>query len=195
MSRTTGILMLAFLALLAHSPASAQEGRISVGVDVGAGTTWDDEGMLGRGAAIAGHVAVSLTDRVTIRGVYDRVPYYRDTSWLRFDGRFDFMGAEVERRFGRGTAQPFVSGGAGIVTFSDTWLHKNSGGPLAPSLAGTTSSRSGTYGAVVAGSGVDIALSPSMSLRPHVRIYMMGPDSDLHPALSLRPGVGLTMRW
>jgi hypothetical protein len=193
MSRAAGIVMLAVFSLMGHS-AEAQERRLTAGVDFGAATTWDDEGMLGRGAAIEGHVAVAVNDRVTIRGVFDRVPYYRDTSWLRFDGSFDFFGGELERRFRSGTVQPFILGGGGVVRFSDIWIQKNRGSPLAPGT-GALYSRTGIFGAAVAGTGLDIAISPRISIRPNLKVYMMMPDNDLFPAMSVRPGVGLTMRW
>ena len=193
MTRAAGIVMLAVFLFTGHE-AWAQERRLTAGVDVGAATTWDDEGMLGRGSAIAGNMAVAINDRTTVRGVFDRVPYYRDTSWLRFDGSFDFFGAELERRFRRGTVQPFIVGGGGFVRFSDVWIQKTGGGPLLPGTEALFS-RSGTFGAAVAGTGLDIAISPRISIRPNLKVYMMGPDNDLYPALSVRPGVGLTMRW
>jgi hypothetical protein len=193
--RRTLLLMLAAFTLLWHDAAQAQDTPFSVGVDVGAATTWDDEGLLGRGATVAGSVAIAATDRLTVRAVFDRVPYYRDTSWLRFDGHFDFIGAEVERRFRRGTVQPFVSGGGGVVRFSDTWLQKSGGGPFTPPVADSVLPRSGRYGAAVAGTGLDIAISPRLSLRPQFKVYLMGPESDLHPAMSLKPSMGVSLRW
>jgi hypothetical protein len=194
MPRTTGVLMLAVFVLLPHGTADAQHRRVGVGIDLGAATTWDDEGLLGRGAAVGGHVSVDLNDHLTVSGVLDRVPYRRDTSWLRFDGQFDFMGAELEHRFGGTAVQPFVVGGIGVVHFSDTWVQKL-GGPLQLSATQAINERHSTYGGAVAGAGLDISLSSRVSLRPALRVYMMNPRSDLHPTMSVRPGVGLTMRW
>lgn len=194
MPRIAGFLMLAVFLSALHSRADAQERGIGVGLDVGAATTWDDEGLLGRGPSVAGHLDFALNERVRVRGVFDRVPYYRDTSWLRFDGRMDFIGVEVEHRLRGGTVQPFILGGGGLVNFSDVWVHKRSITPTVPPTEDATS-RSGRFSAAVLGAGIDIALSPQVSLRPHIRTYMMSPDSDVHPHLSIRPGVGLTMRW
>src|SRR5690349_23744175 len=79
----------------AQTAPAAEQSRVSVDGGVGFGTTWDDEGLLGRGAGVSAGFGFRLNRRVTIRAFVDRVAYYRDVEWLTFDGRIIFGGAEA----------------------------------------------------------------------------------------------------
>jgi hypothetical protein len=89
---------LAVVFLNGTTTAAAQrvtEPRGVVFADLGYARVLDDEGYLGSGAAVRAGAGVRVASQWTIQAVVDRIPYYRDVEYLRFDGRMLFAGAEA----------------------------------------------------------------------------------------------------
>jgi hypothetical protein len=154
---------------------------------VGYGRTWDDEGLLGDGAAVSVVVGFDLTPRVTARAVVDRLPYESDREWLRISGGATFVGGEAIFHLGGSSARPYLIGGMGMLSHSDEWWWKQDDRQY---------DRSGHLAATSLGAGVDIFLSSSLSVGPDLKLYAkLAGATDLDPHIIVRPGVNVVWRW
>jgi hypothetical protein len=161
--------------------------RFSVGANIGYGRTWDDEGLLGEGSAASLAASINLTRRLTIRAVVDRVPYKSDRPWLRIDGRAIFIGGESVFHFGRRSSRPYLFVGLGALIHEDEWLWKRDG---------LRYDRRGSLVAASLGTGIEIGLSPMLSICPELRLYSkVSAGEDLDPHLVIRPGASILMKW
>jgi opacity protein-like surface antigen len=191
------LLLLAFLAL--SLPAAAQtaipdEPRFVALAGTGWGTTWDDEGLLGRGPGLAGGIGVRLTPRVTLVAIVDRVGYYRDVEWLTFDGRVVFGGAEAAFDW-PGRVRPYVTVGVGVLNDSGIWIQKTSPGPLQPTVE-TRVDRRGSRAGMTSSAGLSVAMSSRLSLRAGLRWYgLLQTGDDLFPHAMLQPTIGIAWRF
>jgi len=180
------------LVLLAASSAVGQPAgpnlrAWSVHTAIGYDRVWDDEGLLGDGAAVSVAVGRELTDRLTLRGVVNRLPYESDRPWLRIAGRALFLGAEAVVKYGSGSARPFLTAGGGLLLHRDEWLWKQDGEQY---------ERRGSLVAGTVGTGVDIGLSRQLSLAPEVKMYgQLAGATDLDPHVIIQPAVGVVWRW
>jgi opacity protein-like surface antigen len=194
------ILMFVGVALL-PLPAMAQapdpatvEPRYVVMAGTGFGTTWDDEGLLGRGGGVSGAAGVRVGRRLTILGLVDRVSYYRDVEWLTFDGRVVFAGAEMSLQFGTGRVNPYVTFGGGAMNDSGVWIRKAQG--PSPSRIDERIDRDGTRAAMTGSGGVEIEVTPRISLRGGLRIYgLLDTGDDLFPHTVVQPTVAAVFRF
>jgi hypothetical protein len=185
------------LLLLATGTAAAQppDRGVVVFADVGYGRTWDDEGLLGDGAAVDGGVGIAVTNRLTIQGTVARIPYNRDVEWLAFDGRVIFAGVEAALRSAGPRVRPYFTAGAGVLNDRGIWTRKESAGPGAPRITETIDRRS-TLGAFTASGGIDVRVSTRASVIAGVRFYgLLQTGNDLAPHVTVQPGVGVAWRW
>jgi hypothetical protein len=180
---------------LAQTVPSHNESRAVVDVGTGFGTTWDDEGLLGRGWGVAAGVSVYVTPRVALRAFVDRVAYYRDVEWLTFDGRVIFAGGEASVRLGRGGSTPYLTVGAGMLNDSGMWVGKTQTGP-SQSRVDEQIERSGTRAALTSSGGIDIRVSELASIRAGLRFYgLLDTGDDLFPHLVLQPAAALVLSF
>ena len=178
----------------AHAQTQPTAGRtLTFVAGIGQATTWDDEGLLGRGMPLSAGIAWDVTPRLRLQALIDRVPYERDTSWLRFDGRVWFAGADAAYRYREGTAaRPFIGGGFGILQNEGVWTRKISSGPFQPSVEEHIV-LSDVLTAMVFTSGVELSFTRRLALVPQLRVYLVNVDDDLDPAIIIRPGVAVTL--
>lgn len=106
------------------TPAQADGSRYVAMAGAGFGTTWDDEGLLGRGPGVSAGAGVRVGQHLSIVVLADRVSYYRDVEWLTFDGRIVFVGAEADARLGSGRVAPSLTFGGGMLNDSGIWIRK-----------------------------------------------------------------------
>lgn len=194
------IVLLVVMCALLPEPAGAQvassnASRSVADVGAGFGTTWDDEGLLGRGLGVSGGVGVRATPRLTVRAFIDRVAYYRDVEWLTFDGRVIFAGAEASLRLRRSGTSAYVTIGAGMLNDSGIWVRK---GQVGPSQTRTDEriARTGTRAALTSSGGMDIRVSERASIRVGLRFYgLLDTGEDLFPHVTLQPTTALALRF
>lgn len=177
------------------SAQTTDTSRYIVWGDVGYARTADDEGALGSGAGIGGGFGFRLTPRLTIQAVAHRVPYYRDVSWLTFDGRFIFAGVEAAFQSRRAGLRPFVSIGAGVMHDEHLWIQKTQTGPSESRETGR-SDLSYTLSMLTASGGIDFPASGRLSIRAGVRFHgLLDTGDDLAPHTSVQPTIGAAWRW
>ena len=184
------------LPVIAQSqPPETVEPRYVVMAGTGFGTTWDDEGLLGRGMGVSGAAGMRLGRRLMILGLVDRVSYYRDVEWLTFDGRIVFAGAEMSLQFGTDRVKPYVTFGAGVLNDAGVWVRKTQTGP-SQSRIEERIDRDGTRAAMTGSGGIEIEATPRMSLRGGFRIYgLLDTGDDLFPHTVMQPTVAAVLRF
>lgn len=194
------ILLLLCAALLpidvvAQSSAPTGESRYIAMAGGGFGTTWDDEGMLGRGLGVSGAAGMRVGRRLSIVVLADRVAYYRDVEWLTFDGRIIFVGAEVDATLGSGRGAPYLTFGAGVLNDSGSWIRKTQTGPGQPRIDERID-RTGSKATMTGSGGVDIRVSPRVSLRGGLRFYgLLDTGDDLFPHVVIQPSATAVVRF
>lgn len=87
MSLTIASIGLSTLLAQSTPPPPAAPSPLSIAVLVGLGRTWDDEGSIGRGAAIGGSVEYRFRPKLSVNGAVERLAHERDTGFLKFSGR------------------------------------------------------------------------------------------------------------
>jgi len=182
--------------VMAQSPAPATvEPRYVVMVGTGLGTTWDDEGLLGRGIGVSAAAGMRLGQRFTILGLVDRVSYYRDVEWLTFDGRIVFAGVELSTQFGSGRTRPYVTFGAGVLNDDGVWVRKSQTGPSQPRIDERVD-RAGSAATMTGSGGIEIGVTPRVSLRGGLRFYgLLDTGDDLFPHTVIQPTVAAVVRF
>jgi hypothetical protein len=194
------LLLLILVLLPAYALAQAQtssgaESRYVVEGGAGFGTTWDDEGLLGRGPGVSAGAGFRVAPRLTLVAFADRVRYYRDVEWLTFDGRVIFMGAEANVRFASVGASPYLTIGAGVLNDSGIWIRKVQTGP-SQSRVDERIDRTGSAATMTASGGVEIPMSARASIRGGLRFYgLLDTGDDLFPHIMLQPTATLVVRF
>lgn len=179
----------------AQVPAENSPRRLVAFADVGYGTSWDDEGLLGRGVSVSGGLGFRITRRLTIQALIDRIGYYRDVEWLTFDGRILFAGVEGGFQSAARVVRPYVTVGAGVLNDDGIWIRKTQVALGSPRVE-ERSQRDGTHRAMTVSAGVDIPVSSRAFIRAGARFYgLLQTGDDLFPHLILQPTVGTAIRW
>ena len=195
MTRMLLFLIFAFLPAhgLAQMAPSNDERRAVVDVGAGFGVTWDDEGLLGRGAGVSAGAGIQLNPEFAVRAFVDRVAYYRDVEWLTFDGHVVFAGAEASLRWRRAVTSPYVTIGAGVLNDSGIWTRKTQTDP-SQSRVDEQIDRKGTRAALTSSGGIDIRVSERASIRAGLRFYgLLDTGEDLFPHVILQPAAALVL--
>lgn len=178
-----------------RADAQTPAGRRVVFGTIGHATTADDEGLLGRGAALGVGAGLRVTDRLTVQAVFDRIPYHRDEEYLAFDGRVLFVGAEAAFQWHPSRVQPFVTIGAGVMNDEKRWTHRT---PLGPGLPRNeiVTEHAHTLAAMRSSGGIDIRVSDAFGVRAGAAFHgLLGTGDDLAAHLILQPFAGLVWRW
>ena len=117
--------------------------------------------------------------------------YHRDVEWLTFDGRTIFGGAEASVRFLLGRTSPYLTGSAGVLNDSGTWLRKVQTGSSSSRIEERIERR-GSRATMTASSGLDVAVNSRVSVRGGVRFYgLLDTGDDLFPHIGLQPTVSV----
>jgi hypothetical protein len=181
--------------VFAQIATSSDGARIVVDVGAGFGTTWDDEGLLGRGLGVSAGLGFRLTPRLALRAFVDRVAYDRDVEWLTFDGRVIFAGAEASLQLRRSGTTPYLTIGAGMLNDSGIWVRKTQVGP-SQSRVDETIRRTGTKATLTSSGGADVRVSDRASIRAGLRVYgLLDTGEDLFPHFVLQPTMALVVRF
>ena len=190
------MLILAALATVAvHADAQTPAARRVVFGTIGYATTADDEGLLGRGTALAVGAGLRVTDRLTVQAVFDRIPYHRDEDYLAFDGRVLFAGVEAAFQWHPSRVQPFVTVGAGVLNDEKRWTHRTLVGPGEPRDESVTE-HAYTLAAVRSSGGIDIRVSDAFAVRAGATFHgLLGTGNDLAAHMILQPMAGVVWRW
>lgn len=177
------------------TPVQADGSRYVAMAGAGFGTTWDDEGLLGRGPGVSAGAGVRVGQHLSIVVLADRVSYYRDVEWLTFDGRIVFVGAEADARLGSRRVAPYLTFGAGVLNDSGVWIRKTQTGPSQPRVDERIE-RTGSRATMTGSSGIDIRVSPRMSLRGGIRLYgLLDTGDDLFPHVVIQPSAIAVVRF
>lgn len=175
--------------------AQASAPRRVVFADIGYARTYDDEGLLGSGAALRGGAGLRVTPRLTIQAVVDRIPYYRDIEYLRFDGRVLFGGVELAFQSSRPHVRPFITIGVGAFDDDRMSIAKTIVDPLLPRVETSRESHY-SFGMFTSSGGVDIRVSDRASIRAGVRLHgLLNTGNDAVPHSIIQPTIGAAYRW
>lgn len=189
------VLMLAGTATAAAQPASEPWGVVFA--DVGYARTVDDEGYLGNGAAVRVGVGVRVSSRWTIQAIVDRIPYFRDIEYLRFDGRVIVGGVEAAFLSANPKVRPYFTVGAGVMDDDRIWIHKTTIDPRLPRVE----ERSDLHYRLkmfTSSTGVDVRVAEGTSIRAGLRLHGLidtGGGKDLAPHTIVQPTIGAAFRW
>jgi Outer membrane protein beta-barrel domain len=159
--------------LSAGADAQTLEKRGAVGVVVGGGRTWDDEGGLGAGRLVGGRIDWRLFGSTHVEVSFDSLRHLRTGGFFEAEGRTFFVGGSLVKRFGAAAVQPYVLGGyhlarhAGSTTFDGMPRNEDSTG----------------HGYHVGG-GIAVRFRERFDLGPEVRFYMIQPKDDSDPAMA-----------
>ena len=162
---------------------------------IGYATTADDEGLLGRGAALGAGAGLRVTDRLTVQAVFDRIPYHRDEEYLAFDGRVLFVGAEAAFQWHPSRVHPFVTVGAGVMNDEKRWTHRTL---IAPGQQRDESVTEHAYtlAAMRSSGGVDIRVSDAFAVRAGATFHgLLDTGNDLAAHMIVQPFAGVVWRW
>ena len=189
------VLLAALAACAVRADAQTPAARGVVFGTIGYATTADDEGLLGRGAALGGGAGWRVTDRLTVQAVFDRIPYHRDEDYLAFDGRVLFFGAEAAFQWHPSRVQPFVTVGAGVMNDEKRWTHRTQLGPGQPRDESVTE-HGYTLAAMRASGGIDIRVSDAFAVRAGATFHgLLDTGDDLAAHMILQPFAGVVWRW
>ena len=180
---------LVLTAVLAQSapPPPATHPATSVGVLVGHGRTWDDEGGIGSGAAIGGSVEYRFRPKLSVNGAVERLAHERDTGFLKFSGRTVFATIGVTYHFAATGVSPYVGGGFGGAFYEGT---------LADDIAGDlVVHRNSTSTLGYGNAGIDIPIGDRLVISPDVRVTLCQPQDDFAPWSAIRFGVKAAVRF
>jgi hypothetical protein len=168
--------------ILATVPVAAQWGfKREVFGAVGAGSTYDDEGSLGRGINGGGGIGYRLTPRLGFEAEVNAFRSKRDfgppIAPFEHSGAH-FMGNAL-LHVNRGRAQFYLIGGAGVLHIHNT---------------GTNRSHNGL--SIDLGLGIKIFVTPHVYIRPDARAYVgSGGSAAESPFSDLRIAAGAGYSW
>jgi hypothetical protein len=197
MTPLTTCAVLFFIGTTTAAAQTASQAHWIVFADVGYARTLDDEGYLGSGAAVSAGVGFRVSPRWTIQATVDRIPYFRDIEYLRFDGRVLFAGVEAAFLSTNVTVRPYFTVGAGLMHDHRIWINKTTIDLRLPRveerhdlLYQLRMFRSST--------GLDFRISERTSIRAGVRLHGLldtGGGRDLAPHTIIQTTIGAAFRW
>lgn len=186
MNRSHVAVSVLFALALAPASAAAQPApRFTAGTSVHFARSWDDESMLGGGAATEGRFGVRLTPKTQVEFVVNRIPYERRfESGVATEGRSIFTGLMLKYDVTRGAARPYVLAGYGLNNHQGTRTS-----PGSPQFHTSTND----HGYVL---GTGLAFSRGRwEIGPEGRIYMLAIERDASAAMVLSGGIRANMRF
>lgn len=170
--------------LLVSTTAFAQprESRGSVSAIGGVAKTLDDEGSLGRGWLLGGAIDRVVFGKTRVELSLDVLTHDRDAGYFRSNGRTIVGGLSLLRRFGSGSAQPYLFGGVTVGHHSGT--NEFNGSPVRLSNSDT---------GLRFGLGVAIRAGRRFEVSPELRMNGFFIDNDSDPATL--PSFGIRVGW
>jgi outer membrane protein with beta-barrel domain len=189
------VALLFFLMPAAPARAQTDAPRRVVFGDLGYSRTWDDEGLLGSGAALRGGVGFRLTPRLTLQAVVDRVPYHRDIEYLKVDGRVLYGGVELGFLSANPRVRPYITIGIGRFKDDGVWVFKHFTGP-GSQREEEAIPRHYSAGMFTSSGGVEVRMSDRTSIRAGLRLHgLLNTGNDALPHTIIQPTIGVAYRW
>jgi hypothetical protein len=152
---------------------------------------------LGSGAAVHAGAGFRVSPRWTIQAIVDRVPYYRDIDYLRFDGRVLFAAVKAAFLSRNAKVRPYFTLGAGVMDDDRIWINKRTVDPRLPRVKERSDLHYGLNMFTTSG-GLDFGVSERTSIRAGLRLHGLldtGRGRDLAPHTILQPTIGAAFRW
>jgi len=174
--------ILAFLLAAGPSYAQPPESRGSVSAVGGLGKTLDDEGSLGGGWLIGGAIDRIVFGRTRAELSFEVIAHHRGSGSFQSKGQTVIGGLSLVRRFGSGSAQPYVFGGVTVGYHDGTSFFNGDPVPISSTDTGL---RFGT--------GVAFRMGSRFELSPEVRTNGFFIDRDSDPATL--PSFGVRFGW
>jgi outer membrane protein W len=190
MSAMLASIVLTIVLAQSAPPPTARQPSTSVGVLVGHGRTWDDEGSIGGGVAIGGAVEYRFRPKLSVNGSVERLAHDRDTGFLHFSGRTVFATIGATYHFAATGVSPYVGGGFGGAFYKGTLADALT---LPPRDAVAHRSSTSTLG--YGNAGVDVPIGDRVVISPDVRITLCQPPDDFAPWSAIRFGVKAAVRF
>jgi len=197
MTQLTTCAVLFFIGTTTAAAQTASQAHRIVFADVGYARTLDDEGYLGSGAATSAGVGFWVSPRWTIQATVDRIPYFRDIDYLRFDGRVIFAGVEAAFLSSNPNVRPYFTVGAGLMDDHRIWINKTTIDPRLPRVE----ERSDLHYRLkmfTSSTGLDFRVTERTSIRAGVRLHGLldtGGGRDLAPHTIIQATIGAAFRW
>lgn len=160
-------------------PALASAQSLELFALTGVVQLWDDEGNLGSGAPIGGGVGFRSPHGWGLEAQVERQKAARHfESGVRFDSTVAAARARILKYFGRGAAQLYAGGGAGVTQIRSTYDYP-AGCGLGPDNRFQCTSRdvherTSTSGTLSGIFGVRIAVGPHLFVRPEFEASRAG---------------------
>lgn len=129
--RVAQLCVVAMLTLVMTPADSAAQSRFaatrSVSAGGGWGALWDDETHLGRGVPMAGGAALTIRERVVVRGDVDWTSHVRDSGYLRAESQLIGLFARMTCLLGTpgSRVRPLFGAGLGALHSSGTLIVRN----------------------------------------------------------------------
>jgi hypothetical protein len=173
----------AVLAPAGMARAQTVDSRSTVSAIGGFGTTYDDEGGLGRGWLAGGAIDRVVFGRTRAEVSLEVLTHDRDSGYFQSSGRTIVAGLSLVRRFGRGSGQPYLFAGLTGGHHSGTNVFSGSPAPRSSADAGLRF-----------GAGVAIRAGPRYEIGPEFRVNGFFIDNDADPATLLSFGIRVGWR-
>jgi hypothetical protein len=176
-------IVLVFGLSLMAAPLYAQphEPRQTVSAIAGFGSTYDDEGSLGRGALVGGAFERVLFGNLRLQLSGELLTHRRSEGFFQSSGQTITGGAALVQRFGHGSAQPYAFGGVTAGRHTGTNNFDGQRFPVSNSGAGLRF-----------GGGVAFRAGRNFEIGPELRMntFFINDDSDaaMLPSLGIRAG-------
>jgi hypothetical protein len=173
------------IAPAAHAQTAAASPDWSAAAVAGAGRTWDDEGVIGDGAVVGGHVVRRIFGTTFVEGSLDLLHHERSDRFSA-KGNTLFVSGAIVQRFGRGRAQPYILGGVTLARHRGTYgfLSDNKVSPAESTDTG-----------FVYGGGMAVRTAGRFELGPEIRFFLLEADTDSSPAIGYWVGARFGVRF
>jgi hypothetical protein len=176
------LVLITTLPARAQSPAAAFNSTAAA--VAGGGTTWDDEGKIGKGLLVGGRVDRRLFGNTFVEVSLDHLHHERSGRFSA-EGNTTLVTGAVVQRFGRGAVQPYALGGLTVAR------HRGTYGFLPDKVSLAESTDTG----FLYGGGLAVRAGPRFEVGPEVRFFFLGSDSDSSPAIGYWIGARLGVRF
>jgi len=171
----------------APAPTTRDPRPITISVDVGGGSTWDDESRIGDGAAIGGSVTYRFHPRWSFAAGVERQEHDRRLPELRFTGHTTFVTGQIAYHFTSRGVSPYAGGGFGGAFYK---------GDLTSSRLDISARPRSSQSTVAYGlAGVEIPAGRRFVIAPDLRVYFLQPQDDFAPWSAIRVGVKAGFRF
>jgi hypothetical protein len=177
---------LSVLAMVQTTTAAAQTQTTpplwTAGATAGFGQTWDDEGSLGRGLLLSGHVERRFTKGLSLECGVDWLAHDRGEGVFQADGHTTLLAAAVKYSWTSEAATSYVLGGLVMAHHTGTTRFEDEVRADRTMMPG-----------VSVGGGVLFPASNGWRVGPEGRLLLLSPGNEEAPALGMYAGVRVSL--